>query len=71
MIALTLAEIAAATGGRVIPGRDGSTAETVVDGDSQTDSREIRPGQVFFARRERRPTGTCTCRRRSSGERLC
>ncbi len=51
MIALTLAEIAAATGGRVIPGRDGSTAETVVDGDSQTDSREIRPGQVFFARR--------------------
>ena len=51
MIALTLAEIAAATGGRVIPGRDGSTAETVVDGDSQTDSRETRPAQDFIPRR--------------------
>ncbi|CAG7596889.1 UDP-N-acetylmuramoyl-tripeptide--D-alanyl-D-alanine ligase [Leucobacter soli] len=51
MIALTLAEIAAAIDGRLVPGRDGSTAETVIAGESQTDSREIEAGQVFFARR--------------------
>lgn len=51
MIALTLAEIAAATGGRLVPGRDGSGPETVVEGESQTDSRELSAGQVFFARR--------------------
>lgn len=51
MLALSLAEITAAVSGRLVPGRDGSTAATVVRGDAQTDSREVRPGQVFFARR--------------------
>lgn len=50
MIELTLSEIAAATGGTLVLAA-GSTAETVVRGDSQTDSREIVPGQLFFARR--------------------
>ncbi|MBK0419212.1 UDP-N-acetylmuramoyl-tripeptide--D-alanyl-D-alanine ligase [Leucobacter sp. CSA1] len=51
MIELTLDDIARATSGRLVPGRDGSTASTVVEGESQTDSREVRPGQIFFARR--------------------
>lgn len=51
MIALTLAEIAAAVGGRLVPGLDGSNGETVVQGLAQTDSREVGPGEVFFARR--------------------
>lgn len=50
MIALTLAEIATAIGGRLIPGADGSGPETIVVGESQTDSREVAPGQIFFAR---------------------
>ena len=50
MIALTLAEIATAIGGRLIPGADGSGPETIVVGESQTDSREVAPGQLFFAR---------------------
>ncbi len=48
MIALTLAEIATATGGRLAGAADPGT---VVSGDAQTDSREIAPGQIFFARR--------------------
>ena len=51
MIALTLAEIATAVNGRLIVGDDGSGPDTVIDGESQTDSREIGPGQIFFARR--------------------
>ncbi len=51
MIALTLAEIATAVNGRLIVGDDGSGPDTVVDGESQTDSREVGPGQIFFARR--------------------
>lgn len=47
MIALTLAEISAAMGGRLV----GGDPEAVVSGDAQTDSREIAPGQIFFARR--------------------
>ncbi|MFD5600500.1 UDP-N-acetylmuramoyl-tripeptide--D-alanyl-D-alanine ligase [Leucobacter sp. NPDC058333] len=50
MIALTLAEIATAIRGRLIPGADGSGPETIVAGESQTDSREVAPGQIFFAR---------------------
>ncbi|QIM16386.1 UDP-N-acetylmuramoyl-tripeptide--D-alanyl-D-alanine ligase [Leucobacter insecticola] len=50
MIRLTLAEIAAATAGRLVIGQSGATPETVVDGESQTDSREVGPGQIFFAR---------------------
>ena len=51
MIELTIAEIAAAVGGRLVPGADGSGPDTVISGQSQTDSREVEPGQVFFARR--------------------
>ena len=51
MIELTLAEIAAATGGRLVPGASGAAPETTVRGASQTDSREVGPGQIFFARR--------------------
>ena len=51
MIELTLAEIAAAVDGELVPGADGSTPDTVVKGIAQTDSREVRPGQIFFARR--------------------
>ncbi|MFT4231568.1 MAG: UDP-N-acetylmuramoyl-tripeptide--D-alanyl-D-alanine ligase [Leucobacter sp.] len=51
MIELTLAEIAAAVEGRLVPGASGSRPDAVVSGESQTDSREVRPGQIFFARR--------------------
>lgn len=51
MIEMTLAEIAAATGGRLIEGTSEAGPGTIVSGDSQTDSREVRPGQIFFARR--------------------
>lgn len=50
MIALTLAEVAAATGGRLILDGTGSTPETVVSGLSTTDSREVVPGTIFFAK---------------------
>lgn len=51
MIALTLAEIAAAAGGVLrLDGTDASP-ETVVDGPVTTDSREIVPGGVFVAKR--------------------
>lgn len=51
MIDLTLAEIAAATRGRLVPGRTDPSPDTIVRGESQTDSREVAPGQIFFARR--------------------
>jgi UDP-N-acetylmuramoyl-tripeptide--D-alanyl-D-alanine ligase len=54
VIELTLAEIAAAVNGRLVPGAGGSRAqgaEAAVAGESQTDSREVQPGQIFFARR--------------------
>lgn len=51
MIELTLAEIAEAVDGRLVLGESGATAETVVRGISQTDSREVEAGQIFFARR--------------------
>ncbi|KRE30767.1 UDP-N-acetylmuramoyl-tripeptide--D-alanyl-D-alanine ligase [Agromyces sp. Soil535] len=51
MIALTLAEIASAVGGALhLDGTD-AAAGTVVDGTVTTDSREIAPGGVFFAKR--------------------
>lgn len=50
MIELTLAEIADAVGGRLVTG-GGTGPDSVVSGDAQTDSREVRPGQIFFARR--------------------
>ncbi|WP_341945162.1 UDP-N-acetylmuramoyl-tripeptide--D-alanyl-D-alanine ligase [Microbacterium sp. LWH11-1.2] len=49
MIALTLAEIAAAVGGDLrVAGDD--TAETVVDGIVDTDSRTMEPGSIFVAK---------------------
>ncbi|HET8780009.1 MAG TPA: UDP-N-acetylmuramoyl-tripeptide--D-alanyl-D-alanine ligase [Agromyces sp.] len=51
MIALTLAEIATAVGGTLrVEGTD-ATAATIVDGAVTTDSREVGPGDVFFAKR--------------------
>ncbi|MCB1273705.1 MAG: UDP-N-acetylmuramoyl-tripeptide--D-alanyl-D-alanine ligase [Leucobacter sp.] len=51
MIALTLAEIAVAVGGRLLLGSSGAAPETIISGESQTDSREVMPGNLFFARR--------------------
>lgn len=51
MIDMTLAELAAAVNGRFAPGSSGADGDTTVRGDSQTDSREVREGQIFFARR--------------------
>lgn len=51
MIDMTLAEIAAAVDGELVLGADGSTADTIIRGISQTDSREVGSGQIFFARR--------------------
>jgi UDP-N-acetylmuramoyl-tripeptide--D-alanyl-D-alanine ligase len=50
MIALTLAEIAEAAGGTLVTARSPLTAESVVDGAVQTDSREIRAGGIFVAK---------------------
>lgn len=50
MIAITLADIARATRGRLLLERSGATGETVVDGLSTTDSREVVPGTIFFAK---------------------
>lgn len=56
MIALTLAEVATATRGTLLLDgallADGTAAtpETVVDGLSTTDSREVVPGTIFFAK---------------------
>ena len=50
MIELTFSEIADATGGTLVLA-PGDTVETIVSGESQTDSREVQPGQLFFARR--------------------
>lgn len=51
MIALTLAEIASAVGGTLRFGATNAAPETVIDGAVTTDSREIGPGDVFFAKR--------------------
>jgi UDP-N-acetylmuramoyl-tripeptide--D-alanyl-D-alanine ligase len=50
MIAMTLAEIAAATRGRLVLDGTDATSATVVDGLSTTDSREAVPGTIFFAK---------------------
>jgi len=50
LIELTLAEIAEAVNGRLVLGGSGAETQTVVTGNAQTDSREIRDGQIFFAR---------------------
>lgn len=51
MITLTLADIVDALGGRLVPGADGSGPTTTVSGISQTDSRLVEAGEIFFARR--------------------
>lgn len=51
MISLTLKEIAQALSGQLHLGESAATEETIVNGDAQTDSREICQGQIFFARR--------------------
>ncbi len=51
MIALTLAEIASAVDGVLQLGSTDASPETIVDGAVTTDSREIGPGDVFFAKR--------------------
>ncbi|MCU1438034.1 MAG: UDP-N-acetylmuramoylalanyl-D-glutamate--2,6-diaminopimelate ligase [Naasia sp.] len=50
MIALTLAEIAAAVGGRLESAGTGADESAVVDGAVETDSREITPGGIFVAK---------------------
>ncbi|TAM69076.1 MAG: UDP-N-acetylmuramoyl-tripeptide--D-alanyl-D-alanine ligase [Microbacteriaceae bacterium] len=48
MIGMTLAEIAEAVSGELHPGDAQNTL--IVDGLSHTDSREVRPGDIFFAK---------------------
>jgi len=50
MIALTLAEVAAATRGTLLLDGTDATPETTVSGLSTTDSREVVPGTIFFAK---------------------
>lgn len=49
MIAMTLAEIASATAGTLVL-RGDATEATTVRGLSDTDSRKITPGDIFFAK---------------------
>ena len=51
MIALTLAEIASAVGGTLRTSGTDAALDTVIDGTVTTDSREVEPGGVFFAKR--------------------
>lgn len=50
MIALTPSEIAEAVNGRLVPASAGDSTTAIV-GQSQTDSRLVSDGEVFFARR--------------------
>ncbi|MEY4102228.1 MAG: hypothetical protein RIR88_362, partial [Actinomycetota bacterium] len=50
MIAMTLAEISAVMHGELVLGSDGSTADTVITGLTDTDSRMISPGDIFVAK---------------------
>ena len=49
MIRMTLAEVAAAVAGTLHLAAD-DTPDTVVDGNVDTDSREIRVGDIFVAK---------------------
>lgn len=51
MISLSLSELAEAVSGRLVLAADAQDPDTIVSGDAQTDSREVSPGQVFFAKR--------------------
>lgn len=48
MIAMTIGDIAEAVGGRLVAGQDASSR--VIEGLSYTDSREVEPGGIFFAK---------------------
>ncbi|MGN6197655.1 UDP-N-acetylmuramoyl-tripeptide--D-alanyl-D-alanine ligase [Humibacter sp.] len=48
MIAMTIGDIAGAVGGRLVAGQDASSR--VIEGLSYTDSREVEPGGIFFAK---------------------
>lgn len=50
MIAMTLAEMAAVMQGELVLGTDPSSAETVITGLTDTDSRMITPGDIFVAK---------------------
>lgn len=50
MIALTLADIAAVMHGELYLGNSGASEDTVVTGLTDTDSRMIRPGDIFVAK---------------------
>jgi UDP-N-acetylmuramoyl-tripeptide--D-alanyl-D-alanine ligase len=51
VIACTLGEIAESLSGRLVLGSSVVTPDTLIDGISQTDSREVLAGHIFFARR--------------------
>ncbi|MEO6826243.1 MAG: UDP-N-acetylmuramoyl-tripeptide--D-alanyl-D-alanine ligase [Microbacteriaceae bacterium] len=50
MLPMTLAEIATAVTGKLILGHSAAVADTVIEGISETDSREITAGGIFFAK---------------------
>lgn len=50
MIAMTLADIASVMNGQLHLGHLGATAETVITGLTDTDSRRITPGDIFVAK---------------------
>lgn len=51
MIELSIRDIATAVAGRVELADSNAREDSHISGESQTDSREIQPGQIFFARR--------------------
>lgn len=56
MIPLTIAQIARAIDGTLINAHPGD-ADLLITGLSQTDSREVQPGQIFFARKGEQSDG--------------
>jgi len=50
MIALTLADMAAVMNGQLHLGSSGATSESVISGLTDTDSRMIKPGDIFVAK---------------------
>ena len=50
MIALTLEEIAHAVSGELVLGDSGVTEKSVITGLTDTDSRQINPGDIFVAK---------------------
>ena len=50
MISMTLADIASTMSGTLVLGTSSSTAETIISGLTDTDSRMITPGDIFVAK---------------------